>query len=370
MGGLPEYPDNKDAKRIVLQSIQKVTEELTIDELLREEKTRTIAHAINSLAHEGKPDNLFICGNSGTGKTTVVKCLLSRLEGNGRVIPIYLNCHEYCTKMAFFSKISFRMGNPVPRRGFAFYEVFEHIKKMLKKEGKRLLLVLDDFDALGPSQAFEILHPIVETNENGCDSIGIFVIGVDFRFFEQLDTKVKSSLMFRIIEFEPYSKDELKSLLQVVAKRTLLEDSCDSEVLGKVAELGASNEGNARFAIWLLFSAAKDAEGRNSGKIELDDVAKAYERLVPVRAQNQNETGLCEEELLILDLLKEGEKESSEIYEIVQKRINRSKRQIRNYLSSLAQKGHIEGQEFEGTNSMLKPKLYRVCQRRLNEIYD
>ncbi|MBU0532642.1 hypothetical protein KKB44_04060 [Candidatus Micrarchaeota archaeon] len=258
----------------------------------------------------------------------------------------------------------------------AAYQYHDYVK-----EGNYHGPALVNDSLLDDCRFLEVPEVICNTTESGnltkeqgrqliLDTLNPSISGLEYRFFEQLDTKVKSSLMFRVIEFEPYSKDELKSLLQVVAKRTLLEDSCDSEVLGKVAELGASNEGNARFAIWLLFSAAKDAEERNSEKIELDDVVKAYERLVPIRAQNQNETGLCEEELLILDLLKEGEKESSEIYEIVQKRINRSKRQIRNYLSSLAQKGHIKGQEFEGTNSMLKPKVYRVCQRRLNEVYD
>ena len=83
-----------------------------------------------------------------------------------------------------------------------------------------------------------------------------------------------------------------------------------------------------------------------------------------------NKRKLSEEELIILEILKEGEKESSEIYEIIMKKISRSKRQIRNYLGSLVQKGHIEAREFDDTNSMLKPKIYRVCQRRLDEVYD
>jgi cell division control protein 6 len=370
MGGLSDIVDAEKTKRIVIQPMHKIADDLSAENLFRDEKIRTIASAMNSMALENKPENLFIYGKSGTGKTVCMKYLISKLEKPGRVIPVYLNCHEHCTKMAFFSKIAHQMGNPISRRGFAFYEVLEHIKRMLLKEKKALLLILDDIDTLSPSETFEILHPIVETNENGNSSIAIFAIAADFRFFEQMDTKIKSSLMFRVVELEAYTKNELENILGSVASKTLSEGSYEMDVLKKVAELGESGEGNASFAIWLLFTAAKNAEEKNSDKIELEDVAKAYESLMPSKGNGQNESGLCDEEVLILNILKEGEMESSEIYDVVLKKLNRSKRQIRNYLGSLVQKGHIEARETEDAISMLKPKMYRVCQRRLNEVYD
>lgn len=59
---------------------------------------------------------------------------------------------------------------------------------------------------------------------------------------------------------------------------------------------------------------------------------------------NSKPAALSEEEQIILNMLSNGEKNTSEIYWLFNKKLNRSKRQIRNYLRSLELKGVIESQ--------------------------
>ena len=61
--------------------------------ICRDDQLTIIANAMNSFIHEGKPDNLFIYGKIGTGKTMCVQHLFSKIKENGGVVPIFVNCH-------------------------------------------------------------------------------------------------------------------------------------------------------------------------------------------------------------------------------------------------------------------------------------
>jgi predicted ArsR family transcriptional regulator len=58
-----------------------------------------------------------------------------------------------------------------------------------------------------------------------------------------------------------------------------------------------------------------------------------------------------------------GEKSSSEIYEVASKKLDRSKRQIRNYLDSLISKGYIEYEIMEDFHSLIKPRIFKLRRR-------
>jgi Fe2+ or Zn2+ uptake regulation protein len=63
--------------------------------------------------------------------------------------------------------------------------------------------------------------------------------------------------------------------------------------------------------------------------------------------------------MLIMDILKGGELESSELYDLFLKKIPKTKRQIRNYLDLLEKKGMVESREIEA-EGMLKPKVFKL----------
>ena len=67
---------------------------------------------------------------------------------------------------------------------------------------------------------------------------------------------------------------------------------------------------------------------------------------------------LSAEELKIINVLKSGEKKSSELY-LSLTDLNKSKRQIRNYIDVLEKKGVLESEELE-SGGLLSTKIYRL----------
>lgn len=98
-----------------------------------------------------------------------------------------------------------------------------------------------------------------------------------------------------IITTEPYSRDEIKTILEIRAAESGIMLS--SEALEKLTELGVEN--SLRYAVQLLAPAYEFAKLRNSGKVELEDVERAASLFVDV---NQSSTYLkkWEEKMLTL----------------------------------------------------------------------
>jgi Fe2+ or Zn2+ uptake regulation protein len=72
-----------------------------------------------------------------------------------------------------------------------------------------------------------------------------------------------------------------------------------------------------------------------------------------------SELKLTSEEMLIVDILRKSELESSDLYEKFIEKVPKTKRQIRNYLELLEKKGIIESEELEG-EGMLRPRVFRL----------
>ena len=356
--------DTGTSKRLILKDAEIGSEDLSIDILHREEKLRAIEAAITSFAENAKPDNLFIYGKTGIGKTTCVRYLLSKIKGSSTV-PVYVGCGGCQTKTAILNKIAGKLDNAFSIRGFAGYEIFMKIIGLLETERKRVLLVLDDVGVLLNNGGMDIFYAVIEANRKMPGSFAMLALSDHFSTFERFDAKIKSSLMFSVLEFEPYTRDKIRMILELVCNQTLEKNCCPEEVLDKVAELGELTDGNARFAIGLLMKAAASAEQRNSDSICIEDVTKVYENLLPLvsSATSTDYPGISPDELLIIEILKSGERTSSEIYDFFLMKKDISKRQVRNYLVSLVKKGYIEAEVIESENSMLKPKMFRLKKR-------
>ncbi len=72
-----------------------------------------------------------------------------------------------------------------------------------------------------------------------------------------------------------------------------------------------------------------------------------------------NEYNMSSEELLIMEILKDGQLQSSELYDRFTEKIPKSKRQIRNYIELLEKKGIVESEDLEA-EGMLKPRVFRL----------
>jgi cell division control protein 6 len=323
--------------------------------LFREAELQSLADAIKPLVRRSAPANLFVHGPSGCGKTASMKYIIRQLsEYSSAVLPVYVNCWENSTQLAVYNRIVEEMRLPLPRRGLATDEVFSRISQYIRNYRKPVLVVLDDMDGL---HGDELLYVLSRSNGKGV-LFGIIGIANDRTLLSGLDVRIRSSLRFSELEFRPYGEEQLARILRVRAEHGLEPGSWDERLLAKIAR--AAEGGSARTALEILWKAAKRAEKAGRVKIMLQD---AEEVMATEPSFKLPELRLCSEELLIVELLRGGETESSALYERFTRKIPKTKRQIRNYLELLEKKGMVESEELPG-DGMLRPRVFRLRARK------
>ncbi|MFH2106907.1 MAG: AAA family ATPase [Candidatus Micrarchaeota archaeon] len=340
--------DGKDDARVIANEKFLQPEFFPTQILNREKEINTIAYSVKSFLRSKSPQNLFVHGHPGTGKTTCASYVMNQLEEHtSAVTPLYLNCWKFSTSLSIYSEIATAMKLAIPRRGIAKDEVSQRIIEFLEKDKMRFVLVLDELDGL-IKQGMDFLYFASRYPH-------FSIVGISNRtdFLALLDQRVKSSLNFSSLEFAKYSYLDLKFILAERAKNALVAGSYSDSIMDAIAKRSAET-GDARFAIGLLLKSAKSAEQRNSNKIELVDVPR---ELIEHKFENKK---LSDVEKEVVDFLKHGEKTSTEIYSHLSvKDISLSKRQIRTYLETLVEKGVIKQKEIE-TGSFLKPRMFSL----------
>ena len=367
------FNSSKEPNAIIAKEDVLMPDFIPTEALHRTNEMNAIADAINPMIYGNKCDNLFIFGPSGTGKTTCMKILIEQLnDSSAKVIPVYANCWEYATKMAIYYKICEALKIMLPRRGLASDEVFERILEVMRKDKISILLILDELDSLVFNKEESILYIISRAGEKGGINFGLVGISNKHDLTRLLDDRTSSSLRFTNFEFKEYNVEQIEEILLERAKRALIPNTYDKSILKECALIASENNGSARLALEILWKAAVRADRRDAKKIETEDVeeiTKIIERRPSKRSYKsvsfeEFDLKLSEEEKTILDILAEGEKPSSDLYNAFTAKLNKSKRQIRNYLMTLEAKGLIDSKEIEyRENSFLKTKIYFIKKR-------
>lgn len=323
------------------------------DDLLhRDAELKTIADAAKPLLKKRDCDNLFIHGKSGTGKTSCMRFILKQLsEHSPAVLPVYVNCWEIPTKTAVYNKIIESMELPIPRRGLSSDELFNKVLQYIKNYNKPVLLVLDELDGLSHK---DLLYVVARANEKPGILFGIIGISNNPAFIAKLDPRTRSSLRFSEMEFKEYSEEQLFGILKDRADLGLINNSWDDKLLRKIAR--NVDDGSARIALERLWKAAKHSEKSGKSKISLQDLADSQES-----ATIRPGAKVTDMEMQIIEKLKQGEKTSSELFELLG--TEKSKRQFMNYLRQLEQKRIIEIDEQPAPDADgFKPKICRLRQ--------
>ncbi len=299
------------------------------------EEEDTIFETVSFLSEHKPCRNFFVHGPAGSGKTSMIKHILSKLHQNSRnVLCIYVDCWHHSTSMAICTRIADGLGEPVSRRGRASDEIFDRVIELMKYSKTPVLLVLDEIDGLFYSDDNRVLHNIAKVVSEGVH-FGIIAISDDQRTLSRLDPRISEGLSFISVEMRKYTKDQLSEILRHKAVDSLVLDSYDDEIIETIADFGIRTDGNARIALEILKNAALHAELKHKQRIELIDVEDGF------RSLYRKDQSVSPEERLILDILSNGEKTSSELYDGFSMKLLRSKRQIRNYIQALERKGYV-----------------------------
>ncbi|MEM0021437.1 MAG: orc1/cdc6 family replication initiation protein [Fervidicoccaceae archaeon] len=247
----------------------------------REDQIRRIASALSQALRGSRPNNLFVYGLTGTGKTAAVKLVIRGLSERAAELRIpvftaYVNCRQRDTGYRVLADILESLGGKVPFTGLSIAELQRRLSKRVESLKGRVIVVLDEIDFLVKKQGDDILYKLIRMNEelNG-SSVSIIGITNDLNLVEMLDPRVKSSLGEEEIVFPPYDALQLRSILEERAKIAFYENVLEDDVIPLCAAYAAREHGDARKALDLLRMAGEMAERRGKNKVSREDVEAA-----------------------------------------------------------------------------------------------
>ncbi len=270
----------------------------------REPEIDSLVYALQPVLKGKKPQNVFVCGRSGTGKTATVKFVLNELQQySDRAKGLYINCFQLNTRHSVLTQIANFLGAATPRRGIATDEAYSQVLEALKNAGFFPIVVLDEADQLlHEKEASKLFYDLLRVVEYGKGRFGLIFISNHSDFVAMLDDRVKSSLAEQTVSFDPYSPEQLKEILKQRSQYAFHPNSLGAEAINVAAAHASKLGGDARIAIESMLRASRLAEKQNSEKVTVGHLKSVFSD-VDSRALQKAVSYLSETEKKILSLV-------------------------------------------------------------------
>jgi Cdc6-like AAA superfamily ATPase len=292
---------------MIVNNPEVLSEKYLPEKLLHRDKERSeIVTAIKNDV------STLVYGPAGSGKTSVVKACLKSLNKN--YLASYIDCTIYLTTYSILKEV-------IPRAKLIMCRSNYELMKELMREAKekRIVVCLDNFESIKEK---ELIRKFL--------LIGLTVIAITDKEenIHLLSDDVRARM--NMIKFNPYTPEELLSILKNRAEKALEKWSYDEGILKRIVE---KSNGSASLAINSLKLAAINAEKRRSRRIEEKDIPK-----------NNPGSPLKRDERVLLEILKNhGNLPAGVLYQLYRHSVSfpRCERAFRNYMQSLASKGLV-----------------------------
>lgn len=303
----------------------------------RENEIKEIARNLLPANYGRKPQNMLIFGPPGIGKTAVIKYIFREFEQYSGIRGIYINCWDFKTPSAIFSKIAIDLGYMIQRKGWAKDEILMRLVEILKKLNKGVIVCLDEADQLKE----EALYDLVRIEQYVKLPIGIVLISNSPYIFTNIEPRIKSSLNIEEIEFRPYSFLEMRDILKERAKEAFFD--FENVAITLAANHAIRKGGDVRVGLEVLFKAGREAEKENENKLRVKHVKKVLFKVLKVKPKIL-ESKVSETEKIILKIIGKKIWKLNELYLAYCKSVEKamSKRNFRRYVKHLAEIGLVK----------------------------
>jgi cell division control protein 6 len=268
----------------------------------RETQIKQLADNLLPASKGRKPQNTFIYGAPGIGKTASIKFVFRQFEEYSGIKTIYLNCWDYNTSIAVLSEITIQLGMPVGRRGWGKDEIVSKLIEVLKKSKRGLIVCLDEIDQLVRKDQ-NVLYDLSRINQYVQNPVGVVFISNNSFVFSNLEPRIRSSLSLDEIEFKPYSLEEMKRILQERVNYAFY--SVEDGVVVLSANHAINKGSDVRVGLECLLKAGRIAEQESATKVKVEHVKKILKEVVKVKP-NINKNNISEIERNILNIVNEN----------------------------------------------------------------
>lgn len=254
----------------------------------REAELSQMYEALSPATRGYTPDNMFLYGKSGQGKTAATRYALNDLgeffedERDEELTPVYVSCNELTSSYQVTGQLLVELSADVTERpnGYAPDILYSRLFSRLEAIGDTIVIVFDEIDAIGDDD--QILYQIPRAHSNGkLDDAKVSFVGIsnDFSFRDSLSPKVKDTLYDYVIDFPSYDSEQLQDILTRRAENALADGVLDGGVIELCSAYAAKDEGSARQAINHLYKASKMAQTEGDDAVSVNHVEIAHEVL-------------------------------------------------------------------------------------------
>jgi len=294
--------------------------------LHRDSEQEQVTQSLLPILKQSRPSNLLVYGKPGTGKTLVVKKVISKIQERVEqskfpIKLVYSNSKEETTLYGLLVSLGRQLGldeKELPTTGLAISEVFKRLLNKIDEGKLNAIFVIDEIDYLAQLVAKtgkDILYQLTRANER-LEQGSLTLVGIsnDLTFKEKLDPRVISSLGEEEVVFTNYNVEQIKKILEERIIEAFVENSVEESALNLCAALAGGEHGDARRAIDLLRVAGEIAERQQSDKVTTKNVDQARQKIEENKEETSLEAFPLHEKLLILSIMKANGSSTGEIY--------------------------------------------------------
>ena len=252
----------------------------------RDNEIKTYYEFLKDIFRGISPNNIFVYGKPGTGKTVISKWVLEEVikeaaNRNIELCVINVNCEKSKTENSIWQKINDNL--PIPegetrqkignsRSKHSIY--FEHL---INSYAGIVIIVLDEIDKADNPQ---IINSIIRTESEKSGNVPC-VIGItnDLKLHERFPAHLISVLSENGLIVPPYDAEQLGEILKARTEIAFKEGVLEETVIPLCAAYGAQEHGDARKSIDILRVAGELAEMRKFSIVKESDVKNAKEKI-------------------------------------------------------------------------------------------